>query len=135
VTSAITAAIRGTNDHLAVGVGGARQTVMAAAALRCLGGELQAQFWPVSRTEIAQAREYGFEDMEKVFTIEELAPSDVIVAATGVTTGDLLRGVRYLTDSARTQSLVMCTRCNWVRFVDGIHFFARERREEIRLLG
>jgi fructose-1,6-bisphosphatase II len=135
VTSAITAAIRGTNDHLAVGVGGARQTVMAAAALRCLGGELQAQFWPVSRTEIVQAREYGFEDMEKVFTIEELAPSDVIVAATGVTTGDLLRGVRYLTDSARTQSLVMCTRCNWVRFVDGIHFFARERREEIRLLG
>jgi len=45
-----------------------------------------------------------------------------------------LRGVRYLTDSARTHSLVMCTRCNWVRFVDGIHFFARERREEVRLL-
>ncbi len=108
---------------------------MAAAALRCLGGELQAQFWPVSRTEIAQAREYGFDDMEKVFTIDELAPADVIVAATGVTNGDLLRGVRYLADSARTQSLVMCTRCNWVRFVDGIHFFARERREEVRLLG
>jgi fructose-1,6-bisphosphatase II len=135
VTSAITAAIRGTNDHLAIGIGGARQTVMAAAALRCLGGELQAQFWPVSRTEIVQAREYGFEDMEKVFTIDELAPAEVIVAATGVTNGDLLRGVRYLTDSARTQSLVMCTRCNWVRFVDGIHFFARERREEVRLLG
>jgi len=135
VTSAITCAIRGTNDHLAVGIGGARQAVIAAAALRCLGGELQAQFWPVSRTEIAQARELGFEDLEKVFTIEELAPRDVIVAATGVSNGDLLRGVRYLADSARTHSLVMCTRCNWVRFVDGIHFFARERREEIRLLG
>jgi fructose-1,6-bisphosphatase II len=135
VTSSISAAIRGTNDHLAIGIGGARQAVLAAAALRCLGGELQAQFWPVSRTEIAQAREFGFEDMEKVFTIEELAPSDVIVAATGVSNGDLLRGVRYLADSARTQSLVMCTRCNWVRFVDGIHFFARERREEVRLLG
>jgi fructose-1,6-bisphosphatase II len=135
VNSAINAAIRGTNDHLAIGIGGARQTVMAAAALRCLGGELQAQFWPVSRTEIAQASEYGFDDMEKVFTIDELAPADVIVAATGVTNGDLLRGVRYLADSARTQSLVMCTRCNWVRFVDGIHFFARERREEVRLLG
>jgi hypothetical protein len=84
VTSAITAAIRGTNDHLAIGIGGARQAVIAAAALRCLGGELQAQFWPVSRSDIAQAREYGFEDMEKVFTIEELAPRDVIVAATGV---------------------------------------------------
>lgn len=135
VTSAISCAIRGTNDHLAVGIGGARQAVMAAAALRCLGGELQAQFWPVSRTEITQAREAGFEDIEKVFTIEELAPSDVIVAATGVSNGDLLRGVRYLADSARTHSLVLCTRCNWVRFVDGIHFFARERREEIRLLG
>jgi fructose-1,6-bisphosphatase II len=135
VTSAITASVRGTNDHLAIGIGGARQAVIAAAALRCLGGELQAQFWPVSRSEIAQAREYGYEDMEKVFTNEELAPTDVIVAATGVSNGDLLRGVRYLADSARTQSLVMCTRCNWVRFVDGTHFFARERREEIRLLG
>jgi fructose-1,6-bisphosphatase II len=135
VTAAITASIRGTNDHLAIGIGGARQAVMTAAALRCLGGELQAQFWPVSRTEIVQARELGFEDLEKVFSTEELAPANVIVAATGVTNGDLLRGVRYLADSARTQSLVMCTRCNWVRFVDGIHFFARERREEIRLLG
>ena len=136
VTAAITAAVRGTNDHLAIGIGGARQAVIAAAALRCLGGELQAQFWPVSRSEIAQAREYGFEDMEKVFTHRGAgALDDVIVAATGVSNGDLLRGVRYLADSARTQSLVMCTRCNWVRFVDGIHFFARERREDVRLLG
>jgi len=52
-----------------------------------------------------------------------------------VSNGDLLRGVRFLADSARTHSLVMCTRCNWVRFVDGIHFFVRERREEVRLLG
>ena len=57
----------------------------------------------------------------------------MIVAATGVSNGDLLHGVRFLADSARTHSLVMCTRCNWVRFVDGIHFFARERREEVRL--
>jgi fructose-1,6-bisphosphatase II len=135
VTSSINVAIRGTNDHLAVGIGGARQAAIAAAALRCLGGEMQAQFWPVSRSEIGQAHELGFEDLEKVFTIDELAPRDVIVAATGVSNGDLLRGVRYLTDSARTHSLVMCTRCNWVRFVDGVHFFARERREEVRLLG
>ena len=78
-----------------------------------------AQFWPVSRGEIGQAKEAGYDDIEKVFTTEELAPSEVIVAATGVSSGDLLRGVRYLADSARTNSLVMCTRCNWVRFVDG----------------
>jgi fructose-1,6-bisphosphatase II len=109
--------------------------VLSAAALRCLGGELQAQLWPTSRTEVEAAREGGVDDVEKVFTIEDLAAGEMIVVATGVSNGDLLRGVRFLADSARTHSLVMCTRCNWVRFVDGFHFFARERREEVRLLG
>ena len=135
VTASISAAIRGTNDHLAVGIGGTRQAVMSAAALRCLGGELQAQLWPTTRGEIEQAREAGIEDPTRVFNTEELAPGEVIVVATGVSNGDLLRGVRFLTDSARTHSLVMCTRCNWVRFIDGVHFFARDRREEVRLLG
>jgi fructose-1,6-bisphosphatase II len=135
VTASISAAIRGTNDHLAVGIGGTRQAVMSAAALRCLGGEIQAQLWPTSRQEIERARAAGIEDETRVFTTEELAPGEVIVAATGVSNGDLLRGVRFLADSARTHSLVMCTRCNWVRFIDGIHFFARDRREEVRLLG
>ena len=134
VTASISAAIRGTNDHLAIGIGGTRQAVLTAAALRCLGGEMQAQLWPTTRGEIERAKEQGLDDLEQIFTIDDLAPSEVIVAATGVSNGDLLRGVRYLADSARTHSLVMCTRCNWVRFVDGIHFFARERREEVRLL-
>ena len=135
VVSAISAAVRGTNDHLAIGIGGTRQAVLAAAALRCLGGELQAQLWPTTRGDIERAREAGIDDPERIFTIDDLAPQEIIVVATGVTSGDLLRGVRYLADSARTHSLVMCTRCNWVRFVDGIHFFARERREEVRLPG
>jgi fructose-1,6-bisphosphatase II len=134
VTASISAAIRGTNDHLAIGIGGTRQAVLSAAALRCLGGELQAQLWPTSRREIEQASEYGIEDIERIFTMDDLVSGEVIVAATGVSNGDLLRGVRFLADSARSHSLVMCTRCNWVRFVDGIHFFARERREEVRLL-
>ncbi|HET7137374.1 MAG TPA: class II fructose-bisphosphatase [Gaiellaceae bacterium] len=133
VTASISAAVRGTNDHLAIGIGGTRQAVLAAAALRCLGGELQAQLWPTRRAEIEEARTHGIADTERVFTIDDLAPQEVIVAATGVSNGDLLRGVRFLADSARTHSLVMCTRCNWVRFVDGIHFFARDRREEVRL--
>jgi fructose-1,6-bisphosphatase II len=134
VTASISAAIRGTNDHLAIGIGGARQAVISAAALRCLGGELQAQLWPATRTEITQAAEHGIDDVRRVFTTDELAPGHVIVAATGVSNSDLLRGVRYLADSARTHSVVMCTRHNWVKFIDGIHFFARERREEVRLL-
>ena len=135
VTASISASIRGTNDHLAVGIGGTRQAVLSAAALRCLGGELQAQFWPTSRREIDELRELGIEDYGRVFRTEDLAPGEVIVAGTGVSNGDLLRGVRFLADSARTHSLLMCTRCNWVRFVDGIHFFARERREDVRLMG
>jgi fructose-1,6-bisphosphatase II len=135
VTASISAAIRGTNDHLAIGIGGTRQAALSAAALRCLGGGMQAQLWPTSRTEIEAAREHGIEDVTRVFGIDDFSRGEVIVAATGVSSGDLLRGVRFLADSARTHSLVMCTRCNWVRFVDGIHFFARERREEVRLLG
>jgi len=135
VTASISAAIRGTNDHLSVGIGGTRQAVMTAAALRCLGGELQAQLWPTTRGEIEQAQAQGIDDIQHVFTTEELAPGETIVAATGVSNGDLLRGVRFLADSARSHSLVMCTRCNWVRFVDCIHFFRRERREEVRLYG
>ena len=135
VTAAISAAIRGTNDHLAIGIGGTRQAILSAAALRCLGGELQAQFWPTRRTEIDELSSLGIEDYTRVFHTEDLAPGDIVVAATGISNGDLVRGVRFLADSARTQSLLMCTRCNWVRFVDGIHFFSRERREEVRLLG
>ena len=135
VTASISAAIRGTNDHLAIGIGGTRQAVLSAAALRCVGGELQAQLWPTARREIEAAREHGIDDVTRVFGIDDFLRGEIIVAATGVSSGDLLRGVRYLADSARTHSLVMCTRCNWVRFVDGIHFFARERREEVRLMG
>ena len=135
VTASISAAIRGTNDHLAIGIGGTRQAVLTAAALRCLGGGMQAQLWPTTRSQIEEALAVGVEDVSHVFTEEDLARGDVIVVATGVTNGDLLRGVRFGADSARTHSLVMCMRCNWVRFTDGIHFFARERREEVRLLG
>ena len=133
VLASISTAVRGTNDHLAVGIGGTRQAVLAAAALRCLGGELQAQLWPTRRAEIEDARDHGIDDLEQIFTIDDLAPQEVIVAATGVSSGELLRGVRYLADSALTHSMVMCTRCNWVRFIDGTHFFARERREDVRL--
>ena len=136
VTASISAAIRGTNDHLAIGIGGTRQAVLsrgrAALPRRRAAGAALADDRAARST---QAREHGIEDVDRVFGTEDLAPGEVIVAATGVSNGDLLRGVRFFADSARTHSLVMCTRCNWVRFVDGIHFFARERREEVRLLG
>jgi len=68
-----------------------------------------------------------------VFTDEELVRGDAIVVATGVSNGDLLRGVRYVADAARTHSITMCTRCNRVRFIDSTHNFVRERGLEVRL--
>src|SRR5207245_5594416 len=62
VTASISAAVRGTNDHLAIGIGGTRQAVLSAAALRCLGGELQAQLWPTRRAEIEDAKAHGIDD-------------------------------------------------------------------------
>jgi fructose-1,6-bisphosphatase II len=133
ITAAISAAIRGTNDHLAVGIGGAFEGIIAAAALSCLGGEIQGQLWPMSRTEINQAREHGIEDVGRIFGIEDLVRGHQIVVATGISNGDLLRGVRYFADGARTHSTVLCSRCNRVRFIDSIHLFRRDRHEEIRL--
>jgi fructose-1,6-bisphosphatase II len=133
VTAAISSAIRGTNDHLSIGIGGAAEGVISAAALTCLGGEFQGQLWPVSRSQVRATAELGIEDMQHVFTDEELVRGDAIVVATGVSNGDLLRGVRYVADAARTHSIVMCTRCNRVRFVDSTHNFVRERGLEVRL--
>jgi fructose-1,6-bisphosphatase II len=133
ITATIDAAIRGTNDHLAVGIGGAFEGIISAAALRCLGGEIQAQLWPMSRTEIRQAADAGIEDIQQIFGIDDLVRGHQMVVGTGISNGDLLRGVRYFAEGARTHSIVLCSRCNRVRFIDSIHLFSRDRHEEIRL--
>ena len=133
ITATIDAAVRGTNDHLAIGIGGALGGIISAAALRCLGGEIQGQLWPMSRTEINQAAEYGIDDIERIFGIDDLVRGDVMVVATGISNGDLLRGVRYIADGARTHSIVLCSHCSRVRFVDTIHLFSSGRHGEIRL--
>src|SRR5215212_1605293 len=101
--------------------------------MRCLGGELQGQLWPVSRTQIRQAGELGIDDVSRVFGDGDLVRGAAIVAVTGVSNGDLMRGVRYVGDGARTHSIVMCSRCNRVRFIDSTHQFSRDRSLEVRL--
>jgi fructose-1,6-bisphosphatase II len=133
IMASISAAIRGTNDHLAIGIGGAHEGIIAAAALRCLGGEIQGQLWPMSRTEINRAAEDGIDDVNRLFGLDDLVRGHQTIVATGISGGDLLRGVRYMADGARTQSLVLCSRCNRVRFIDSIHLFSGDRHEEIRL--
>jgi fructose-1,6-bisphosphatase II len=132
ITASIAVAVGGTGDHVYIGIGGTAEGIITAAAMRCLGGEIQGKFWPLSRREVESAREHGIDDIEMRLTTDDLVRGEVIFAATGVTRGDFLRGVDYFPAGARTHTIIMCTRCRQVRFVDTIHRFGDERRE-IRL--
>jgi fructose-1,6-bisphosphatase II len=108
--------------------------VLTAAALRCLGGEVQARFRFRNDDERERARRMGVDDLDRVFMTNDLASGDEIVfAATGVTEGDLLHGVRFFGGGARTHSLVMAYRTKEVRFIDTVHMFDRDRPPSVRL--
>ena len=103
------------------GVGGTPEAVIAAAALKSMGGEMQAQLSPQSEAEAAAVEAAGF-DVSRVLTQDDLVQGDnCFFAATGLTDGELLRGVRFDNHGARTQSLVMRSRSGTVRFVDARH--------------
>ena len=114
-----------TGVDVLMGTGGAPEGVIAAAALRCVGGELQGRLVFRNDAERERARGCGVKDLEKVMGVEELAGGDVMFAATGVTTGDLLRGVRFTGDGARTHSVVMRSRTGTIRFIETVHHFTR----------
>ena len=134
LSAAISCAVSGTGVHAVMGIGGAPEGVLTAAALRCLGGEIQARFRYRSEEERARGARMGHGDEERVYTTDELASGDNLVfAATGVTTGDLLQGVRFFGGGARTHSLVMAYQTKQVRFVDTVHMFDRSRPPSVRL--
>ncbi len=126
VAPAIAAVHGGLVDvDLLMGVGGTPEGVIAAAAIKCLGGALQGRLWPRDDDERRTLEESGF-DVEKVLTTDDLvAGENVFVAATGVTSGALLRGVRYTKDGAVTESLVMRSRSGTVRRVQAEHRFEK----------
>ena len=134
LSAAISCAVSGTGVHAVMGIGGAPEGVLTAAALRCLGGEIQARFRYRSDEERARGAAMGHGDEDRVYTTDELASGDNIVfAATGVTAGDLLQGVRFFGGGARTHSLVMAYQTKQVRFVDTVHMFDRDRPPSVRL--
>jgi len=134
LSAAISCAVQGTGVHAVMGIGGAPEGVLTAAALRCLGGEIQARFRYRSDEERARGATMGHGDEERVYHTEELASGDSLVfAATGVTDGDLLHGVRFFGGGARTHSLVMGYQTKQVRFVDTVHMFDRDRPPSVRL--
>ncbi len=135
LSAAIACAVQGTGVHAVMGIGGAPEGVITAAALRCLGGEIQARFRFRNDEERERAVQMmGHADEDRVYRTEDLASGDQLVfAATGVTPGELLQGVRFFGGGARTHSLVMAYQMKQIRFVDTVHMFDRERPPAVRL--
>lgn len=119
--AAIATNIGGTGVHCYMGVGGAPEGVLAAAAIKCLGGEFQGKLMPRNEIEEERCRQMGISDLNKVFTTTDLVPGrEVIFVATGITDGDLLKGVRFLGNAVRTHS-VFISSVGTVRFVETTH--------------
>ncbi len=134
LSAAISCAVSGTGVHAVMGIGGAPEGVITAAALRCLGGEIQARFRYRSAEERERGERMGHGDEDRVYQTADLAPGENLVfAATGVTAGDLLQGVRFFGGGARTHSLVMAYQTKQVRFVDTVHMFDRDKPPSVRL--
>ena len=128
VAPAIAAARPSTGVDLLMGIGGTPEGVIAAAALKCVGGGVQGKLWPRNDDERQALVDAGF-DLDRVLTTDDLVSGeDVFVAATGVTTGALLRGVRYQTGGAVTDSIVMRSRSGTVRRIEATHAFDKLER-------
>lgn len=133
VSAALSVAISGTGVHAVLGTGGAPEGVIAAAALRCLGGAILARFRPRDEAEADRARAMGI-DLNRVYRTEDLASGEnLIFAATGITDGELFKGVHFFGGGARTHSLVMTYRHGTMRFVDTVHIFERRAMGVVRL--
>jgi fructose-1,6-bisphosphatase II len=121
VDACIATAIESTGIHVAMGTGGAPEGVLAAAAIKCLGGNFMGRLVPRNQQEADRAIEMGFGDLERVLEIDDLVISDdVVFCATGITDGDLVRGVRFFGNQARTHSILVHS-SGTVRFIESTH--------------
>jgi len=123
VSAAIATAKEGSGVDVLMGIGGAPEGVIAAAAMKCVGGDMQGILRPRNNEEIERAKKMGIPDINRVYGIEDLAAGDVMFAATGVTDGDYLRGVRFFGGGAETHSVVMRSKTRTVRYITAIHYF------------
>jgi len=122
LSAGISAAVSGTGVHAVMGIGGAPEGVLTAAAMRCLNGEIQGRLVMMRPSDADRMRRMGIADLERVYRTEDLAPGKhIIFAAAGVTEGPLLKAVRFFRDGIRTECLVMTTEPHRVRFIDTIH--------------
>jgi len=107
-----------------MGAGGAPEGVLAAAALRCIGGQMQGRLMFEDQSQIDRAKTMGITDPNRIYSITEMAKGDVMFAATGITTGQMLRGVQRFGETAITHSMVMRSKSGTVRYVEAHHNFA-----------
>lgn len=125
VAGALNTCFPDTGVDVLMGVGGAPEGVISAAAIRCVGGDMQGRLQFRDDAERARARAMGITDLDKVLTVGELAGGNVMVAATGVTNGDFLKGVRFTGEGARSHSVVMRSKSGTVRYIETVHRFTR----------
>ena len=122
VNPAMECCIEGSGVHMVVGTGGAPEGVLAAAALKCAGGDMQARLKPENDEEVRRCHEMGIKDVNQVLTLDDLVRTDdVIFAATAITRGNLLNPIQYFPGGARTHTIVMRSKTGTVRFLDTIH--------------
>ena len=126
VAGVIATAMPQSGVDLYLGSGGAPEGVLAAAALRCIGGQMQGRLMYEDAAQIERARSMGIADPQRKYTVEEMAKGDVMFAATGVTGGSILQGVRRAGEGAITHSMVMRSKSGTVRYVEAHHNFARK---------
>ena len=122
VNPAMECCIEGSGVHMVVGTGGAPEGVLAAAALKCVGGDMQARLKPETEEEIRRCHEMGITDVNQVLTLDDLVRTDdVIFAATAITRGNLLNAIQYFPGGARTHTIVMRSKTGTIRFLDTVH--------------
>ncbi|MDR1886233.1 MAG: class II fructose-bisphosphatase [Synergistaceae bacterium] len=125
VAGALSTCKRDSGIDLLVGVGGSPEAVISACALKCVGGNMQCKLWPRDKKEADRCRDLGM-DLDKVLTLDDLVASDnVYFAATGVTDGDWLSGVKYVGDTILTSSLVMRSKSGTIRYVGAEHKYKK----------
>jgi fructose-1,6-bisphosphatase II len=126
VAAAIATASEGTGIDVLFGTGGAPEGVLAAAALRCIGGDMQGRLRFRSNDELERARRMGIGDPDRVYGLDDLAQGEVMFAATGVTNGAFLRGVQFFSGGAKTFSVVMRSKSGTIRSIESTHHFDRK---------
>ena len=134
VNPIVNAAVEGTGVHMYIGKGGAPEGVLAAAALKCLGGDMQARLIPYTDEERKRCWEMGIDDINRVMTLDDLVKGDdCIFSATAITDTPMMRGVQYFGGGARTMSVVMRYKSGTIRFIDTFHRFDKKAKWSIHL--